>query len=337
MMVSSKPPLSVSFHNFWGGFDAGTSFFTRALREQFDVDIVPVGADLQISSAYTQERLVPPTGGKRALRVWWTGEAWDPKGQIYDLYFGFRPTAGVLGNRWHRYPLWITYIDWWDSQSPFHVDKLLARRPSTDRPKFCNYMFSSPAAIRAEFLLRLGELRKVDAYGRILNNTGIRPQGRTGKHDVLSDYTFTIAFENQTALGYVTEKLLEPLQAGSIPIYWGAVEAKTDFNPEAFIFADDFSSYDDLAAHVLRVADSREAIAALTGAPAFRGNAILYDHRPEFFVDRIRDALSGNPQPVPDRIASAFFGTRDHRGQILERKVRNLRNAVKRKLGLIPR
>jgi hypothetical protein len=197
-------------------------------------------------------------------------------------------------------------------------------------------MFSSPAAIRAEFLLRLSELRKVEAYGRILNNTGIRPPGRTGKLKVLGDYTFTVAFENQIALGYVTEKLLEPLQAGSIPIYWGATEAKSDFNPEAFIFADDFDSFDDLARHVLRIADSRDAIKALTAAPAFRGNEIPYHHRPEFFADRIRDALSGNPEPLPDRLIEPFFGTRDHRGKILERKVRDIRVAVKRKLGLIP-
>ncbi len=121
---------------------------------------------------------------------------------------------------------------------------------------------------------------------------------------MLGDYTFTVAFENQTALGYVTEKLLEPLQAGSIPIYWGAAEAKSDFNPEAFIFADDFESFDDLANHVLRIADSRAAVAALTAAPAFRGNEIPYHHRPEYFADRIRDALSGQSSTAagsPDR------------------------------------
>jgi hypothetical protein len=290
----SRPALSVSFHNFWRRFDAKDSFFVKALSQAFDVTVAEVGRDLQISSVFGTEPL-RAKAGSRPLRVWWTGEARDPQSQVFDLHFGFRPSTAILGNRWHRFPLWVTYLDWWDEDSPYHVGRLLAPRMAEDRPRFCNFIFSSEPSIRTEFFLRLNQARSVDSVGKVLNNRGWRPPGKAGKMKVLGESTFTIAFENQIAPGYVTEKIVEPLLAGSIPIYWGAAEASTDFNPEAFIHAEDFASFDALVDHILQVADSQEALAALATASPFPDNRIAYEHTPDFFVERVCEALSGGP------------------------------------------
>jgi hypothetical protein len=42
------------------------------------------------------------------------------------------------------------------------------------------------------------------------------------KTHLSSEYLFTIAIENSLEYDYVTEKLWQPLAAGSIPIYLGA-------------------------------------------------------------------------------------------------------------------
>jgi hypothetical protein len=290
-MAARRPRLSVSFHNFWRRFDGGSSFFARALGEKFEVSVDRIGSDLQIGSVFGGEPLPSPASG-RPLRVWWTGEARDPSGQLFDLYFGFRPATAILGARWHRFPLWATGIDWWDEASPHHIGRLLAPRRLAERPRFCNFIFSSEPSIRTEFFLRLDAVRHVDSLGRVLNN-GTRPQGATGKLKVLSESTFTIAFENQIAPGYVTEKLVEPLLAGSIPIYWGAAEARGDFNPDAFIHAEDFDGFDALVRHVIHLADSAEARAPLALAPPFRDNRPNPEYTPAFFVERIEEALSG--------------------------------------------
>ena len=48
---------------------------------------------------------------------------------------------------------------------------------------------------------------------------------KSGWHDdaveVYRDYAFVVAFENVKEEGYFTEKLVNPLLAGSVPIYWG--------------------------------------------------------------------------------------------------------------------
>jgi hypothetical protein len=325
----AKPPLSVSFHNFWSRFRAKDSFFVRALEQSFQVSIDALGRDLQISSVFGRDELKSPNGA-RPLRVWWTGEVIDPQGQFFDLYFGSRPRTSLMGKRWFRYPLWITYLDWWKPDGPYSVNRLKAPRQWGERPHFCNFIYSNPASIRTEFFLRLNEARHVDSWGRVANNAGSIAPGRDGKMQTLADYTFTIAFENQIASGYVTEKLLEPLLAGSIPVYWGAPEARTDFNPEAFIFADDYDGFDDLIAHLNRLSDSSEEVARLATASPLPAGGIAYEHTPGFFADRIKEQLSGAATPlVPDRYRSIFVTPTAKFGRRVEHRLRKVRNAIR--------
>ena len=68
-----KRQLSVSFHNFWRGFEPETSFFVRALREKFDVRVERIGKDIQFFSG--AGRTFPEEVLKSsALKVWFTGE-----------------------------------------------------------------------------------------------------------------------------------------------------------------------------------------------------------------------------------------------------------------------
>src|SRR5207249_8371440 len=41
------------------------------------------------------------------------------------------------------------------------------------------------------------------------------------KRAFISQYKFTIAFENSSYPGYHTEKILDPMMVDSLPIYWG--------------------------------------------------------------------------------------------------------------------
>jgi hypothetical protein len=300
MSKMAKPCLSVSFHNFYRIFDPASSFIVRALSSRYDVRIEPVGRDVQFSNVFGTNPL-PQIPGVRPLRVWWTTEAQDPHGTIFDLHFGFQPTS-LLGRRWTRFPFWISIIDWWNPASSMAVQRILGPRSLTKRPHFCSFVYSNNPSIRTEFFLRLNEKRPVESLGRYLNNRGRRLDGREALLTALGQSRFNIAFENRVSPGYITEKLVDPLMVGAIPIYWGASEAKSDFNPAAFIYANDFPNFDDLMRHVLRLADSEDACAEIASAPAFPDNRIPYEHTPDFFVGRIEEALTGDPTAyVPDR------------------------------------
>jgi hypothetical protein len=325
---ASRPRLSISFHGFWRDFRADDSFFVKALGQKYEVVVEEAGRDIQIASVF-RSPFLPTVPGVRPLRVWWTGEAMDPKGQVFDLHFGFAPRTILGPERWARLPYWVTVIDWWNAGTPYSIDRLLAPRKFAPRPRFCNFIFRNTPSIRTEFFLRLDELRPVDSVGEVLNNRGWRAQGRKGKLAVLGESTFTVAFENEIAPGYVTEKLVEPLLAGSIPIYWGSPVARTDFNPAAFIFADDFPDLDALARHVVALAGDPARLAELATAPPFQGNRVAPELTPDFFLDRIDAALASDLRGrIPDRWSAHghFAGRRRHPAVLL---FKHLNNRVK--------
>jgi hypothetical protein len=51
----------------------------------------------------------------------------------------------------------------------------------------------------------------------------------------LEDFRFTIAGENTSYPGYTSEKLVDAMMAGCIPIYWGNPEVSRDFNTQSFV------------------------------------------------------------------------------------------------------
>lgn len=66
------------------------------------------------------------------------------------------------------------------------------------------------------------------------------------KMEKLSEYKFSLCFENYAYPGYVSEKIYDCLAAGSIPVYLGAPDI-TDFVPgSCFIDFRKFKSYDEL-------------------------------------------------------------------------------------------
>lgn len=76
---------------------------------------------------------------------------------------------------------------------------------------------------RNEYLHELMEHIAVDSYGKVAHNADLDDdRGGKSKLAAISGYRFTLAFENSIAPGYVTEKLYQPLFAGSVPIYRGA-------------------------------------------------------------------------------------------------------------------
>lgn len=180
-----------------------------------------------------------PYGAARApagsLRVGYMCEnIWpDPSG--FDWCFGMWREDVVRHARYTR----IT----WHNFSPESLVKTpesVAAWRSQER-KFCNFFFSKGVRHRESFCQELAKYRPIDCPGNSLRNMPPIDDERvsTGKWDrkraFLSNYRFTIAFENSCAPGYHTEKIMDPMSQGSIPIYWGDPTIADYFNPRSFI------------------------------------------------------------------------------------------------------
>lgn len=142
--------------------------------------------------------------------------------------------------------------------------------------KFCNFIYTNAsrgegAILRQRFCERLARYRPVDCPGPVLNNMrdAITPRfgnWAEGKLAFLRDYRFTIAFENIRYPGYITEKLIQPLVVGSVPIYWGAPDIGLDFNPRSFLdsatYGDDLDALVDAVVALDRDEDAYRAMLA---------------------------------------------------------------------------
>lgn len=63
------------------------------------------------------------------------------------------------------------------------------------------------------------------------------------KYDTLKDYAFSIVIENSRVDYYFTEKLIDSLITGTVPVYWGCPSIGDFFNTDGFII---FESIEDL-------------------------------------------------------------------------------------------
>ena len=224
-------------------------FFRYLLELKYHVMIDNQAPDLVIAShGLTLDK---NDYSSQPITIGYSGESFDVSGQ-YDLKLGFHFHNE---NNYKRLPLWLLYIDWninSVTDHPLHIANIKNRheRDYEHKPNFCNFTYRNPVKSRIEFFLALNQVKRVHSTGPLFNNQGFCLQDKTLE---LQSYRFTIAWENIQLPGYVTEKLLHPLAAGSIPIYCGGSESIRDFNPHAFINRDDFTSNQDMIDWIMHV------------------------------------------------------------------------------------
>ena len=74
----------------------------------------------------------------------------------------------------------------------------------------------------------------------------LKPKPCANKLATIANYKFALCFENIEFPGYVTEKLIDCLAAGVVPIYWGAPDIHNFIPEDCFIDARKFETLDDL-------------------------------------------------------------------------------------------
>jgi len=81
---------------------------------------------------------------------------------------------------------------------------------------------------------------KIKSLGPNLNTEGYVLSKNTPLPDIYKHFKFVFAIENNNINGYITEKILLPFIAGSVPIYWGNKDIKKYFNVKAFFYVNDY-------------------------------------------------------------------------------------------------
>jgi hypothetical protein len=113
-----------------------------------------------------------------------------------------------------------------------------------------------------------------------------------------------MCFENARSEGYTTEKIVNAMRNGCVPIYWGDPLIHLDLNPRSFINVASFSSDLDVLDHIEQVADDDALRKKYLEEPFFLENkppAIFDMQRIRSFFQRLIE------EPKPRKL---FFSPR---------------------------
>lgn len=191
---------------------------------------------------------------KDCILIYFSGECATPDMNVFDYAIAFDRhlqhgdrIARLSTCRFYSVSLFPEYMN-------MEIDNELLSK----KEKFCNFMYSHPYSRRDELFHKICEYKKVDSTGKHLNNTG----AKNTRYDVdwrrlsIEDripYKFSIAAENASFPGYVSEKLLSCLEAHTIPIYWGDPTIGEELNTKAFINCHEYNSFDEVLDIVKRI------------------------------------------------------------------------------------
>jgi GR25 family glycosyltransferase involved in LPS biosynthesis len=285
---------NVLFTDMWDDLNAEYNFFLLLLNESaaaankniqvkgYSLDTIDcVSPDLIIFGPFGESyRLFP-----NIPKIHFTGENSPP---IWDTNIKLNVGYSLLersDDMYMRIPLWLLEIDWFGANltkivnpKPLPID--CVRIPSLQdkekhQSRFCSFVVTNPLnPIRNESFFWLSSYKQVDSAGRLFNNVGDEIfAGRGGgggellKHEFLKKYKFSLCFENSSAEGYTTEKLLHAKAAGCIPIYWGDPKVMRDFNEKGFINANNIRNADDLISLVRDIDCNEEKYNAMYSEP----------------------------------------------------------------------
>lgn len=208
----------------------------------------------------------------RHTTLFLAGEAEFPDFNLFDFAIGFDLIE--LTDRYVRPHPTQRFRNWVETALDVWPDK--GQLPIGEREFFCDFIYSNNRAheMRREIFFAIDAIKKVQSWGRVLNNTNSSlwrdswdSDWRAKKLRIQSRHRFSLSLENSQYRGYTSEKILSSMLTGSIPIYWGNTEIEKDFNPERFINAHKYESLDALAGAVTNLDSDRDALAQMVSHP----------------------------------------------------------------------
>lgn len=321
--------LKIKYVDFWENFDPQNNSFQEIIEKMGYKIELSDNPDYLFSSVFGHENLDKKYDN--CVKIFFTGENICPDFNLYDYGIGFDYLD--FGDRYLRYPLYYVYPKkLWESFVSKHISpqEKLAKKSG-----FCSFVYSNGNAdpIRERFFQELSKYKKVNSGGRYLNNIGLS-EGVKDKIEFESQHKFSIAFENSSHPGYTTEKLIQSFAAGTIPIYWGDPRVKEVFDPESFIFVNDYRSLNAVVDKIKEIDRNDELYLKYLGTPALldpekfdkeKQKKLLKEFLFNIFRQEKEKAFRRNRvvwgKRYPDEMRKAFDALEDRANRTLAEKV----------------
>ena len=243
--MTSSPPISVFFNNFWPGFVEKTdimdsSFFIQLLEQTYNAPIHvshnPDNATILVESIFGNYSYLQYK--KWSATILFTGES-DYSNTMnvseYDCVLGFEDTR----DNFVKCPLCIIFLVTNPSILK-EIENADTPVPSEIPPNHASIIISNAyhGKERLQFFNTVRQKMTVFSGGKYENNVDLVVPGSYNSFEMVDFYKrgkFAITMENNYKPYYVTEKIVNGLRAGVIPVYWGTSRVSEFFNPRRFL------------------------------------------------------------------------------------------------------
>jgi len=223
-----------------------------------------------ITSYYDAYKWSPPNFPQK-----YSGQKWVNHGYETQYYFHLYGDPGYM----HYIDTNFTY--YLHSQVPLtftclwgggNFSDFLKPPPPKAKDKCVVFMTtncqSGGAGARTAYAKELMDHMSVDSFGRCLHNKDFPPEmqfpiysdhgaSMRNKIWIFTHYKFVLVFENNNVTDYVTEKLTNVLQAGSVPVYMGSENVHPYWTPgeNSIVKFSDYKGPADLARFLQKACD----------------------------------------------------------------------------------
>jgi len=253
----AKKIIKIKFVDSHTAFDDRDNEIVDILRKHYLIEYSD-NPEYLFYSAYSTNFI-----NYNCIRIFYTGENICPNFNDCDYALGYECMR--FGDRYLRYPSYFAYKD---LLLKAYVKHHLPQDVLKQKTDFCSFVYSNIGAdpIRESFFHKLNQYKKVDSGGRLFNNVG---GPVADKCEFERKHKFSIAFENGSHDGYVSEKILGAFAAQTIPIYWGSPSIAIDFNPKAMINVFDYESLDAVIERIKEIDADDQLYISMLQEPAF--------------------------------------------------------------------
>ena len=180
---------------------------------------------------------------------------------------------------------------------------------------FCFYAYSNYNSTRFQGVSKRRKFYQIFTKmcpGRIHNYGGDgvdvvfeKPKNQKGSFpnndQLMKRFKFVIAFENEELDGWISEKMVNPLFAGAIPIYMGAPDVSKQFNPDCFINVSNYLSFEDCIEDIIKIEQDTERLQKMLSTAPINSESCGLDFLRKYksqFWTKMYDLLPIEIQPI---------------------------------------
>lgn len=264
-MTNQNPKIKIKFHEFIPNCDLKSYWIWQQLSKFYDLELSD-NPDILIYSVWNSSYFVGEylnsdierynifKNNPNCIRIFYTPENVRPNFYECDIAISFDYSDNPKNIRLPYYMI-RTLFDIPDINFNRLTSDFKQNYQYNKKTKFCCIVRSRNwGEERNIFIEKLSKYKKVDEGGKYSNNIGYYI-GSTiiDKLNFIKDYKFVISFENSKYPGYTTEKIMEAMCVGSIPIYWGNPLINKEFNIDSFINVDNINNIDDVIERIIEI------------------------------------------------------------------------------------